>query len=45
MWSNVDYTLAESPNPGTNYTASAWTCKDAGERQSVTVNAGKVKVD
>ena len=44
VWSNVDYTLAESPNPGTNYTASAWTCKDQ-ENQSVTVNAGKVKVD
>ncbi|MBK9436212.1 MAG: hypothetical protein IPN52_14365 [Micrococcales bacterium] len=44
MWSNVDYTLAESPNPGTNYTASAWTCKDE-QNATVAVDAGKVKVN
>ncbi|MCB0898108.1 MAG: DUF11 domain-containing protein [Actinobacteria bacterium] len=44
VWSGVDYTLAEAPNPGTNYTASAWTCKDA-QNATVTVNAGKVKVN
>ncbi|MBK6761959.1 MAG: VWA domain-containing protein [Micrococcales bacterium] len=37
VWSGVEYTLAENPNPGANYTASAWTC-DSG----VTVTGGKI---
>ncbi|MBK6761965.1 MAG: VWA domain-containing protein [Micrococcales bacterium] len=43
VFANVDYTLSELPNPGANYTASVWTCKD-GANNPVTVTNSAVTV-